>query len=130
MNQPLAHPLGANFRELLGILNYSYKRFDFQGQGTYARYGLDKDNLNYGKSIFLDNYTHPSDYGNYVGQGVKTNLYFAELKASYLLNPKYNLRLEVGGVYRRESSEGLASKNTQLLTFGLRSTFRNLYQDF
>lgn len=130
MNQPLAHPLGANFRELLGIVNYSYKRFDFQGQGTYARYGLDRDNLNYGKSIFLDNYTHPSDYGNYVGQGVKTNLYFAELKASYLLNPKYNLRLEVGGVYRRESSDGFASKNTQLITFGLRSTFRNLYQDF
>ncbi|RZK69342.1 MAG: gliding motility protein RemB [Pedobacter sp.] len=130
MNQPLAHPLGANFRELLGILNYSYKRFDFQGQGTYARYGLDRDNLNYGKSIFLDNYTHPNDYGNFVGQGIKTNLYFSELKTSYLLNPKYNLRLEVGGVYRRESSDGLASKNTQLITFGLRSTFRNLYQDF
>jgi hypothetical protein len=130
MNQPLAHPLGANFREFLGILNYSYRRFDFQGQGTYARYGLDRDNLNYGKSVFLDNYTHPNDYGNFVGQGIKTNLYFAELKASYLLNPKYNLRLEVGGVYRRESSEGLASKNTQLITFGLRSTFRNLYQDF
>jgi hypothetical protein len=130
MNQPLAHPLGANFREFLGILNYSYKRFDFQGQGTYARYGLDRDNLNYGKSVFLDNYTHPNDYGNFVGQGIKTNLYFAELKTSYLLNPKYNLRLEVGGVYRRESSDGLASKNTQLITFGLRSTFRNLYQDF
>jgi hypothetical protein len=130
MNQPLAHPLGANFREFLGILNYSYKRFDFQGQGTYARYGLDRDNLNYGKSVFLDNYTHPNDYGNFIGQGVKTNLYFAELKTSYLLNPKYNLRLEVGGVYRRESSDGLASKNTQLITFGLRSTFRNLYQDF
>jgi hypothetical protein len=130
MNQPLAHPLGANFRELLGILNYSYKRFDFQGQGSYARYGLDKDNLNYGKSIFLDNYTHPNDYGNSVGQGVKTNLYFAELKTSYLLNPKYNLRLEVGGVYRRENREDIGAKNTQLITFGLRSTFRNLYQDF
>src|SRR5690606_29502834 len=26
--QPLAHPIGANFRELLGILNYSIDRFD------------------------------------------------------------------------------------------------------
>lgn len=130
MNQPLAHPLGANFRELLGIMNYGYKRFDFQGQATYARYGLDPQGLNYGKNINLSYETRALDYGSEVGQGVKTNLYFAELKASYLLNPKYNLRLEVGGVYRRESSEGLASKNTQLLTFGLRSTFRNLYQDF
>ena len=130
MNQPLAHPLGANFRELLGIMNYSYKRFDFQGQATYARYGLDPEGMNYGKNINLSYETRSLDYGSHVGQGIKTNLYFAELKTSYLLNPKYNLRLEVGGVYRRESSEGLASKNTQLLTFGLRSTFRNLYQDF
>ena len=130
MNQPLAHPLGANFRELLGIMNYSYKRFDFQGQATYARYGLDPEGMNYGKNINLSYETRSLDYGSHVGQGIKTNLYFAELKTSYLLNPKYNLRLEVGGVYRRESSDGLASKNTQLLTFGLRSTFRNLYQDF
>jgi hypothetical protein len=40
------------------------------------------------------------------------------------------LRLEVGGVYRRENREDTGAKNTQLITFGLRSTFRNLYQDF
>jgi hypothetical protein len=130
MNQPLAHPLGANFREFLGIMNYSFRRFDFQGQATYARYGLDPQGLNYGKNINLSYEIRALDYGSQVGQGVKTNLYFAELKTSYLLNPKYNLRLEVGGVYRRESSDGLVSKNTQLITVGLRSTFRNLYQDF
>ncbi len=130
MNQPLAHPLGANFRELLGIMNYSYQRFDFQGQATYARYGLDTKGTNYGKNINLGYETRSVQYGSHVGQGIKTNLYFTELKVAYLLNPKYNLRLEIGGVYRRESSEGLTSKNTQLITFGLRSTFRNLYQDF
>ncbi|MGY4383068.1 hypothetical protein ACVWYN_000087 [Pedobacter sp. UYP24] len=130
MNQPLAHPLGANFRELLGIMNYSYQRFDFQGQASYARYGLDPPGTNYGKNINLSYETRSVQYGSHVGQGIKTNLYFAELKTAYLLNPKYNLRLEIGGVYRRESSEGLTSKNTQLITFGLRSTFRNLYQDF
>ena len=130
MNQPLAHPLGANFREFLGIMNYSYKRFDFQGQATYARYGSDPVGFNYGKNINLSYETRALDYSNKVGQGIKTNLYFTELKASYLLNPKYNLRLELGGVYRRESREDIGPKNTQLITFGLRSTFRNLYQDF
>lgn len=129
-NQPLAHPLGANFREFLGILNYSYKRFDFQGQAIYARYGLDPEGSNYGKNINLSYQTRSIEYGSHVGQGIKTNLYFAELKTSYLLNPKYNLRLELGGVYRRESREDIGPKNTQLITFGLRSTFRNLYQDF
>lgn len=130
MNQPLAHPLGANFREMLGILNYSYRRFDFQTQLMYARYGLDPEGLNYGKNIFKSYDTVTNYYGSNIGQGIKTNLYFAEAKASYMLNPKYNLRLELGGVYRRESSETIGTKNTSLITFGLRSTFRNLYQDF
>lgn len=129
MNQPLAHPLGANFREILAIMNYSYKRFDLQGQLTYARYGSDPDDLNYGKDIFKSYNVVVNQYGNYIGQGIKTNLYFAEGKASYMLNPKYNLRFELGGVYRRESLATTGSKNTILLTFGLRSTFRNLYQD-
>ncbi|MCD0486881.1 gliding motility protein RemB [Pedobacter sp. MC2016-14] len=129
MSQPLAHPMGANFREFLGILNYSYKRFDFQLQGSYAQYGLDPAGLNYGKNILLSYDVHVSDYGNTIAQGIKTNLYFGEAKASYLLNPKYNLRIELGGVYRQEKNE-LGSKNTQIVNIGLRSTFRNLYQDF
>lgn len=129
MNQPLAHPMGANFKEVLGILNYSYKRFDLQGQLMYARYGLDPDGMNYGKNIFKGYDTRVADYGNKIGQGIKTDLYFAEGRASYLLNPKYNLRLELGGVLRREVN-GFKNTNTALFTFGLRSTFRNLYQDF
>ncbi|WP_285009871.1 gliding motility protein RemB [Pedobacter faecalis] len=129
-NQPLAHPLGANFREVLGIMNYSYRRFDLQGQLMYARYGLDREGQNFGQDIFKSYETRSLDYGSRVGQGLKTNLYFAEVKASYLLNPKYNLRFELGGVYRRESTDVIGTQNTQLITFGLRSTFRNLYQDF
>ena len=129
MNQPLAHPLGANFREFLGLLNYSYKRFDFQGQMIYANYGEDPTGLNYGKNIFLSYETRVQDYGVSTGQGIKTNLFFTEAKVSYLINPKYNLRAEVGGIIRKESS-ALTSQNTGLITFGIRSTFRNLYRDF
>ncbi|WP_316809633.1 gliding motility protein RemB [Pedobacter agri] len=129
MNQPLAHPFGANFREFLGLLNYSYKRFDFQGQMIYANYGLDPAGLNYGKNIFLDYSTHVNNYGNFIGQGIKTNLFFTEAKVSYLINPKYNLRAEIGGIIRKESSS-IATQNTGMISFGLRSTFRNLYRDF
>ncbi|MFW0714251.1 gliding motility protein RemB [Pedobacter sp. N23S346] len=129
MNQPLAHPFGANFREFLGLLNYSYKRFDFQGQMIYANYGADPAGLNYGKNIFLSYETRVQDYGVNTGQGIKTNLFFTEAKVSYLINPKYNLRAEIGGIIRRESS-ALTAQNTGLVTFGLRSTFRNLYRDF
>jgi len=40
-SEPLAHPMGANFRELMGMVNYSWKRFDFALQGNYIESGLD-----------------------------------------------------------------------------------------
>lgn len=129
MSQPLAHPLGANFREFVGLLNYSYKRFDFQAKGIYARYGRDPQGQNYGGNIFLPYETRVSEFGNYTGQGLKTDLSFLEANIAYLLNPKYNLRLELGAVFRNERSVDF-SQRTNLVTFGLRSAFRNLYQDF
>lgn len=129
MSQPLAHPLGANFREFIGLLNYSYKRFDLQAKGVFALYGLDPEGENYGSNIFLSYETRSQDYGNHVGQGLRTNLSLFEGTVAYLLNPKYNLRLELGAVLRRERSVNFTEK-TNFITFGLRSSFRNLYQDF
>jgi hypothetical protein len=128
-NQPLAHPFGANFREFLGILNYSYKRFDFQGEALYSTYGKDPEGLNYGGDIFKSYFTRAVEYGSKVGQGIKTNLYFTRAQVSYLLNPKYNLRIELAGVFRRESNI-ISVENTQMFTFGIRSSFRNIYHDF
>lgn len=129
MSQPLAHPLGANFREFIGLLNYSYKRFDLQAKGVFALYGLDPAGENYGSNIFLPYETRSLDYGNHVGQGLRTNLGLFEGTLAYLLNPKYNLRLEMGVVLRKERSVNFTER-TNLVTFGLRSAFRNLYQDF
>jgi len=128
-NEPLAHPWGANFKEALAILNYSYKKFDFRGQLDYGRYGLDVDSTNYGKDIFKLYNKPAKENGNYIGQGLTTNLYYMEGTVSYLLNPKYNLRIELGGLYRRESNK-LGINQTKMITIGLRSSFRNLYHDF
>jgi hypothetical protein len=128
-NEPLAHPMGANFRELVGLLNYSYKRFDFSGELMYAKYGLDIAGQNYGKNIFEPYTDAVQPNGNYTTQGIRTNLFYAEGKVAYVVNPKYNLRLELGGVVRRESNN-LGKNTTGLITFGLRSSFRNLYSDF
>jgi len=128
MNQALAHPFGANFREFIGQLNYTYKRFDFSGEVLYARYGVDPEGYNYGGDIFKTYDTRNENYGNYIGQGIGTDLYYSEAKVSYLINPKYNLKFEVGGIYRKESNN-YTQTNTGLITIGLRSTFRSLYND-
>ena len=126
--EPLAHPWGANFREVVGLLNYTYKRFDFSGEADYGHYGLDMDGLNYGKNIF-ELYTDAArKLGNYTGQGLTTNMYYLEGKVAYVLNPKYNLRIELGGIFRQEHNAQFEDKTT-MITIGLRSSFRNLYTD-
>ncbi len=126
---PLAHPYGANFREVLGILNYSVGRVSLQGQLNYAKYGTDSlFTLNTGKIVdkpFVPTATTTAT----MGQGLNTQLYYAEGTVSFLLNPKYNLRFELSGLYRREKSDKADNKTT-MITFGLRSSFRNIYHDF
>ena len=127
-SEPLAHPWGANFRELVGMLNYSYKRFNFSSETDLGYYGLDVPGINYGKDIFKV-YTIPARlYGNYIGQGITTNMIYIEGKVAYVLNPKYNLRIELGGLFRDEKNTSFHDK-TGMLTFGLRSSFRELYND-
>jgi hypothetical protein len=124
---PLAHPLGANFREFVGLLNYSIGRLDFQGQLNYAKYGLDGAGENNGQNINAP-YAVASPTAK-VGQGIATDLYYAEGTVSFLVNPKYNLRFELGGLYRIQKNDIHEYKNA-VLTFGVRTTFRNLYHDF
>ena len=113
---------------MVGLLNYSYKRFDFSGEVDYGHYGLDITGLNYGKDPFQD-YTSPAKTeNNYIGQGLTTNMYYLEGKIAYVLNPKYNLRLEVTGQYRDEKNAQFNDK-TSLLTIGIRSSFRQIYND-
>lgn len=128
--EPLADPLGANFREVIGTLNYSVGRFNFYGQAEYAYYGLDfSRSENNGKDIFKSYLDNTRFTGNYTGQGLTTNLYYGEARAGYLLNPKYNLRIEAGAVLRREINVD-NHYNTAIFTIGLRSSFRNLYYDY
>jgi hypothetical protein len=126
--EPLAHPWGANFREVVGLLNYSYKRFDFSTEIDYGHYGLDVNDLNYGKDLFQQYVDPARAFGNYTGQGLTTNMIYLEGKVAYLLNPKYNLRFELGGLYRSEKNSQFNNK-TSMITFGIRSSFRSVYND-
>ena len=127
-DEPLGDPLGANFREMIGMINYSIGKFDFTGQVNYAKYGLDPTGQNFGKDV--NKVLIPSIIkSSNIEQGLVTTLYYGEGTISYLINPRYNLRLEAGLLLRDESNiQG--SQKTTLVTFGLRSTFRNLYHDF
>src|SRR5690606_29444185 len=101
-------------------------------KGTWGQFGTDANSsVNFGQDIFKSYDTHQRVYGNYIGQGVKNNLLYTDGQVSYLFNPKYNLRVEAGAVYRRhEVPEQGIHHQTGMITLGLRATFRNFYYDF
>lgn len=102
--QSMAHPLGANFRELVAIARYQpFDKLFLTGKAIVATYGNDTANSNWGKNIALPFGTRMREYDNVIGQGVKTNLYLFDLTASYMV--KHNLFIDLQMSYRKTSSE-------------------------
>lgn len=127
-NYALAHPIGANFRELLGIVRYHVKRFFVNAHMNYATYGLNRDGIFYGKNILQttgDSFTFP----DHIGQGLKTNLKYADICFSYLLNPLTQMNIFTGVTLRNEKNS-IYSKTNKLIYFGIRTSLMNEYFDF
>ena len=76
MNQALAHPLGANFKEAIGIIEYKKNNWNYRLKSLFAFAGLDSLGTHYGQDIFQsDNDASTGgqySYGNYNGQGFGT----------------------------------------------------------
>ena len=126
--EALAHPMGANFREFLTIWNYQWKKWSVSAQANVAQYGLNNGE-NVGKDINESYVTRGRENGYKTAGGLKTNFAYLDGRVAYVINPKYNLRLEAGAIFRQEKSSSIKDKTT-MVTFGLRSSFRNIYQDF
>ncbi|MEM9991559.1 MAG: hypothetical protein AAF738_07320, partial [Bacteroidota bacterium] len=73
-NEPLAHPLGANFIESVSILRYRYKRWFAETQLLYAVQGRDLEDSNFGSDIYKPSGTREQDFGNTPLQGNRTRL--------------------------------------------------------
>lgn len=128
-SQPLAHPLGANFKEGLGFISYHHRRWYFNYQLQYVMYGADTNEINYGKDIFLSYNDRPFDYGVKIGQGLRTTLWRQEFKVSWMINPRYNLNLSAGLIWRKQKD----NRQQQELLMGyvsLSTTLEKLYYDF
>ncbi len=103
-NQPLAHPLGANFNEWIGIARYQpAPRWLLQAKAIYYNQGKDTSAESFGSNIFLPN-TPPyrtKDYGYSIGSGATTKVALASMLLSYQLRP--NLFLEASAQYRKQT---------------------------
>lgn len=122
-NQPMAHPLGANFQEFIGIARYQpAPKWLAVAKMIYYQQGRDSNNISYGSNIFLPNVPpyRNNEFGYKIGSGWKTNVFFASFLLSYEL--RENFFLELNAVYRKQETKTapITSSNTSVITFGVR----------
>lgn len=129
-NQALAHPLGAGFNEIMGIVDYRYKRIIARVKLQFAdfdeNYTTDAGRfVNFGRNVIIDENSkaQPQD------ETLPTNLTTQEFRIAYLFNPKTNLQFNVG-VINRNYSNDISNQHTQFIYIGLRTNLMNEYYDF
>lgn len=128
-NQPLAHPMGANFWEVVTHINYQFKNFVISNQTNFALYGSDSTYLSYGGNIYQSYSNRAQEYYNRIGQGVSNDIFYNKFSVAILLNFKQNLRLEIAHIYRSITNE-FGSNQQNFIQFSLKSFIGNSYRDF
>jgi hypothetical protein len=129
-NQPLAHPLGANFVEAIGIVRYQpHPKWTTSGRLIVWKQGTDTADSNVGSNVFMVNTTRPSgDYGYKLPSGPRGTGVNAQLLVSYEV--KENLFLEASALIRNLNSgiESIGDRNASVFTAGIRmNMFRREY---
>ena len=131
-NQPLAHPLGANFQEMIAILNYQpATRLYLLAKLIYYKKGLDSSNYNAGGDIFrLDTDRFNIDEGYKVSGGNMVTCLNALVQVSYEL--RENLYLDLSYQYRNYKfvNDATQKSTTSLVTAGIRLNIAKRDYDF
>lgn len=130
-NQPLSHPLGANFQEFVGILRYQpAPKWYINARIIYYKQGLDSlSGRNFGSNPFLENISRTGDYGYETGGGRKVTSFNGTLQFSYEL--RENLYLELTAQRRNYEVENEVNQNNATLVIaGIRLNIRKREYDY
>lgn len=112
---PLAHPLGANFREFVAIMRYQpLPRLFTNITAMYQYFGEDpSEDVNFGKNV-LKNRMSPNTgiglFGNVIGQGIENKVFMANLNLSYMI--RQNVFLDLSHTFRRQTAQDLLEPNS------------------
>ncbi|MFZ1805944.1 MAG: hypothetical protein WAU36_01915 [Cyclobacteriaceae bacterium] len=128
--QPFAHPLGANFKELIGIMRYQpIPKLNVVAKVIYSEIGRDTTGVNWGSDLLKSNATREQEFGNTIGQGLLTKITYLDLTASYML--KHNLFIDMK-LIRRDSAipQISGTNNTTITSLALRWNIGQRLYDF
>ena len=127
--QSIAHPLGANLEEVVGILRYQpIPRLNIVGKLMFIKTGRDSTNVNWGGDVLKNNSTRQQEYGNTIGQGISNDILMGTFTATWQL--KHNFFLDASIVVRKsESPLPIYNNNTTVTSLALRwNIARRLYE--
>jgi hypothetical protein len=127
-NQSLAHPLNANFKELVFMGDYNISNFIFRIKIITANVGVDSANFNAG-NIVINSSRNNIENANYSSvkmlRGDVKNLLVQDFSIGYLVNPTNNFCIRVG--YFKRNFTGL---NTNYFYLNASAFIFNQYLDF
>jgi len=127
---PLAHPLGANFKEVIAILRYQpHPKLSLEGRIIRMQYGADLGGENFGKSWKASYTSRVQDYGNTIGQGVDTEVQIFGMDVSYQV--RHNLYWDLHYFLRKQRTpDASTSFDSQFVSTGIRLNLANYRADF
>ncbi len=122
-NTPLAHPMGAGFVEVLGRLNYEWKRVGFSATANIYKTNYFATVNGYFAVPLLpvNNPSTNNPLESYIGIG--------QVDVFYRFNRKNNLQIFASVLYRQARATGFKNE-TLFLNGGLRILLSNQYFDF
>ncbi len=128
--QSLAHPLGSNFNEMIGIVRYQpIPRLNLIGKATYADIGRDGIGENWGSDILKPSQSREQEYNNMIGQGHSNTILSLNLTASYML--KHNLFIDAAQIVRQSKCDlSFYNNNTTITSVALRWNIPQRLYDF
>jgi hypothetical protein len=128
---PLAHPVGGNFRELVLVARYQpIERLSIVGKVIYTDLGEDLgDGVNYGGNVLADTDDRVGTFDNRIGQGANAKNAFIQLSGSYMLI--HNVFLDIDITKRNFNSElAVRDLNSTLFSTSLRWNLAKRQHEF
>ena len=128
-NLPLAHPLGANFEEYLGILRYRFDNIQLEGVLIYGRIGSPLALENNGSYIFRSNQDRENEYGNKTLQGNLNEVVTGRGVFRYFVNADRGKSFSLSVQYRNQRITNLTQNSLQFMV-GFRTDLFNRYLSY
>ena len=129
-NQPLAHPLGANFQEFIGIIRYQpTPRWRINAKLIYYYQGLDSAGIDFGGNPLQDYRNRTMQTGFTIGGGDKATCFNGFLHVSYEI--RENIYFDASLQYRTYKTLLAPIKTTStMITAGIRLNMFKRDHDF